>query len=215
MIEVYDKYKYRVAQYPVIERTTSLCYSESKNNLYFVNPDGLLTELSMDSLDLVVFSFEEPAPDFDPELVKNWILPFAWIFPKDKELNYLYYVIPHNQEESFLLEADLSAKKVRQAADLPALHGRYIVKVSAFNERFVYVLYFSAPEGESRSHLFDTIDKEFIPLKGFFSPYPKWCITLERPRSTPYLVRRKGDDYIFKFSNNFAFDHASIKLIRK
>lgn len=215
MIEVYDEYKRGVGKYPAIGQSISLCYSRSKNTLYFVNPLGLLTELPMDSLFPTTFSFDEPLPDFNPEQIRNWILPFAWIVAKGQQLTHLYYVIPHNREESFLLEADLDAKKVRQAAALPHLHGRYIGKVSAFNERFVYVFYLSAPEGESRSHLFDIIDKKFIPLKAFFYPYPKWCITMERPLSTPYLLEKAGDDYIFKFFDNFAFDDASIDLIQK
>ena len=111
------------------------------------------------------------------------------------------------------MEADLDAKKVRQVAELPDI---YIIAACSFNERFVYLGYFSAPpQGETAWNLFDTIDKKLISLKGIFYPYPRWCITLERPRSTPYLVERINDDYNLKFFENFAFDDASIDLIRK
>ena len=213
MIEVYDKYKRPMAQYPAIKQSNSLCYSGSKNMLYFVNADGLLTQLSMDTLYPTTFSFDQPLPEFDPEWVKHSVLPFALIFPKDQGLNHLYYVIPHNQEGSFLLKADLSTKKVQLVAELP---GPYIIAAGSFNERFVYLGYFSAPpQGETAWNLFDTIDKKLIPLKGIFYPYPRWCITLERPRSTPYLVERINDDYNLKFFENFAFDDTSIDLIRK
>jgi len=213
MIEVYDEYKRDVGKYPTIEQSNWLCYSRSKNTLYFVNPLGLLTELPMDSLYPTTFSFDQPLPEFDPEWVKRSILPFSLIFPKDQALNHLYYVIPHNQEGAFLLKADLSTKKVQLVAELPDI---YIIAACSFNERFVYLGYFSAPpQGETAWNLFDTIDKKLIPLKGIFYPYPRWCITLERPRSTPYLFEKAGDDYIFKFFDDFAFDDASIELIRK
>jgi hypothetical protein len=212
MIEVYDKYKRCVAQYPAIEQSISLCYSQSENTLYFVDPQGLLTELSMDTLRATAYSFEEPAPDLDSEDIKKPALPLLSIFPKDREFHHLYYLIAKNFKKALLFDADLSTQKVRLVAELD---GAYIGEASAFDERFIYVWFTSVPEGDTRWFLYDTIEKKFIPLRGSFHPYPHWCITLERPRATPYLVEKVGNDYNFEFLDNFAFDDNSIALIRK
>ncbi len=215
-IKIYDEYKRQVAKYPVIRTTISISYSTTKNEIYLVGPDGGLTSVDMSTLYPTAFSFDENTPGVHiPEPVP--ILPLLTIFASDPGCNYLYYAIPSNsgtEPAALLMEADLSAKKVRAVSELKTT--RYIVKVLPYNRRYVELLLFSEHRG-STVHLFDTYTKEFIPLKGIFNKFPIYfCATVEGARSTPYLHEKTNNNhYKLTFFDNFAFDDASIDLIRK